>query len=115
MHAALDALAEVGATSTLLVLREFWGHLEPIAESEGVSTIDEVFAAISSADLSARIDELDERFWDAAEELIVRVPIAFGPAPSALAEREAHGAHEGHGVHEVHEAPATAEADGPGA
>ncbi|MFF2273321.1 DUF4375 domain-containing protein [Agromyces sp. NPDC058136] len=101
VHAALGALAEIGATSTLLVLREFWGHLAPIAESDDVSTIDDVYAAISSADLSARIDELDERFWEAAEELISLVPRTFGPAPSAIEEHEAPEAPEADQAHEA--------------
>lgn len=91
MHAALGALAEIAATTTLLVLREFWELLGPIAESDDVSTMDEVYAAVVARDLSTGLDALDERFWDAAEELITLVPLAFGPARSATTGRGGHG------------------------
>lgn len=82
VHVALEALTETEATQTSEVLHEFWSVVGPIAESDAISTIDDVYQAISG-DLSTRLDELDERFWVAAEELTRRVPITYGPAASA--------------------------------
>lgn len=77
----LAALAEINAERTLDVVRDFWNLVGPIAESEDVTTIDEVYAAVTGH--SDRLDELDEAFWDTATELARLVPLAFGPAPSA--------------------------------
>lgn len=82
VHVALEALTETEAALTSEVLREFWRLIGPIAESDEISTMDDVYRAISG-ELSTRIDDLDERFWEAAEELTRRVPITYGPAASA--------------------------------
>lgn len=82
MDAALAALAEIQASATLNVLTEFWRLVGPIAQSEAVNTIDDVYRAVAG-ELSEQIEELDEKFWEAAEELVKRVPEFFGPAPSA--------------------------------
>ena len=78
----LAALAEIQASATLDVATEFWRLVGPIAQSEEVNSIDDVYRAVAGA-LSERIEELDEQFWEAAEELVKRVPAFFGPAPSA--------------------------------
>lgn len=83
IHAALAALAEVGAERTLDVVRTFWEFVGPIAESAEVTTMDDVYAAIARGD-SGRLDNIDEEFWEAALELTRRVPLTFGPAPSAV-------------------------------
>lgn len=82
MHRALAALTEVKAMDTLGIVSEFWSLVGPIAESDEVTTMDDVYAGISD-ELSDRIGELDEQFWDAAEELIQLVPLFYGPAKSA--------------------------------
>ncbi|WP_162450994.1 DMP19 family protein [Phytoactinopolyspora mesophila] len=84
IHAGLAALASIEAARTLAVVREFWKIVGPIAESEGVNTMNDVYTAITGADLSPRLDEFDEAFWDAAPELTRLVPLHFGPAPSAV-------------------------------
>lgn len=84
VHAAFAALAEVDAQRTLEVLREFWDHLAPVTESDDVSSMDDVLAVVMATDLPARLDALDGRFRDAAEELITKVPSAYGPARSAI-------------------------------
>ena len=83
VSAAQNALAEIDATSTADALREFWSVVGPIAESDEVSTMDDVYASISP-ELATRLDEIDERFWDAADELTTRVPRSYGPAASAV-------------------------------
>ncbi|GAB2830593.1 DUF4375 domain-containing protein [Comamonas piscis] len=82
MDAALAALADIQASATLDVVAQFWRLVGPIARSEEVSTIDDVYRAVAG-ELSEQIEELDEQFWEAAEELVKRVPAFFGPAPSA--------------------------------
>lgn len=84
VHAAFEALTETSAAETAEVLHEFWRVVGPIAESDDVSTIDDVYRAISG-ELSAQLTTIDERFWDVAEELIKRVPLTYGPATSASA------------------------------
>lgn len=79
---AREALAAIGADATTGVLDEFLELVEPIAASGEVTTIDDVYRRIAELGLSDRVDEVDEAFWEAAEELITRVPRAFGPAPS---------------------------------
>ncbi len=79
---ARDALVTIGAEQTRGVLDEFLEVVQPIAASDEVTTIDDVYRRIQELGLSDRVDELDESFWEAAEELITRVPRAFGPAPS---------------------------------
>lgn len=81
IQAVLAALAEINATDTLATVREFWQLVGPIAESDEVSTIDDVYAAID-ADLSGHLQRLDETFWEVATELLQLIPRAFGPAPS---------------------------------
>jgi hypothetical protein len=63
------------------VVQEFWNLIGPIAESDAISTIDDVSAAMSE-ELVGRLDTLDEVFWESAEELAQLVPMAYGPAPS---------------------------------
>lgn len=82
MDAALAALAEIQASATFDVVTEFWRLVGPIAQSEEVNSIDDVYRAVAG-ELSERIEALDEQFWEAAEELVKRVPEFFGPAPSA--------------------------------
>lgn len=82
MELVLAALAEIQASATLDVVTEFWRLVGPIARSDEVHSIDDVYRAVAGA-LSERIEELDEQFWEAAEELVKRVPAFFGPAPSA--------------------------------
>lgn len=82
MEAALDALADIQATATLDVVSAFWRLVGPIARSDEVNSIDDVYRAVAG-ELSEQIEELDEQFWEAAEELVKRVPAFFGPAPSA--------------------------------
>lgn len=82
MDAALAALAQIRASATLAVVTAFWRLVGPIAQSDEVNTIDDVYRAVAG-DLSEQIEELDEQFWEAAEELVQRVPQYFGPAPSA--------------------------------
>jgi len=82
MEVALAALAEIQARATLDVVTEFWRLVGPIAQSEEVHSIDDVYRAVAGA-LSDQIEALDEQFWEAAEELVKRVPAVFGPAPSA--------------------------------
>lgn len=82
MDAALAALADIQASATLDVVAQFWRLVGPIARSEEVNSIDDVYRAVAG-ELSERIEELDEQFWEAAEELVKRVPAFFGPAPSA--------------------------------
>ncbi len=82
MDVALAALADIQASATVDVLTEFWRLVGPIAQSEEVNTIDDVYRAVAG-DLSEQIEALDEQFWEAAEELVKRVPAFFGPAPSA--------------------------------
>jgi hypothetical protein len=82
MDVALAALADIQARATFDVVTEFWRLVGPIAKSEEVNSIDDVYRAVSG-ELSERIEELDEQFWEAAEELVKRVPEFFGPAPSA--------------------------------
>jgi hypothetical protein len=82
IHAALSALAAVGAVHTLAVVRDFWHIVAPIAESTDVNTIDDMWAAINEAGHPSRLDELDEAFWDSAPELTRLVPLHFGPAPT---------------------------------
>lgn len=79
---AREALIAIGADATAVVFDEFLELVQPIAASDEVVTIDDVYRRISELGLSDRVDELDESFWEAAEELITRVPRAFGPAPS---------------------------------
>jgi len=83
IHAVLRALDEVHATQTRSVVRDFWDLVGPIAESDDVTTMDEVYAAVTG-ERSDRLQEIDEEFWDAALELTRLVPLAFGPAPSAV-------------------------------
>lgn len=80
--AAQQALTECSAMKTAALLHEFWRLVGPIAESDDVSTIDDVYRAISG-DLSDRVNALDEQFWATAEELIKLVPLRYGPAESA--------------------------------
>ncbi|WP_021027383.1 DUF4375 domain-containing protein [Comamonas sp. B-9] len=82
MDAALAALAQIKASATLAVVTSFWRLVGPIAQSDEVNNIDDVYRAVAG-DLSEQIEELDEQFWEAAEELVQRVPEYFGPAPSA--------------------------------
>lgn len=84
MDAALAALADIKASATRDVVCAFWRLVGPIARSDAVNTIDDVYKAIDG-ERSERIEELDEAFWEAAEELVKRVPEYFGPAPSARA------------------------------
>lgn len=84
VRVALAALDEIGAVQTHEVVDEFWNRIGPIAESDAVSTIDDVYVIVTSEGLSAWLGEIDEKFWDVAEELVMRVPLAFGPAPSAI-------------------------------
>ena len=79
---AQAALAECSALQTAELLREFWSLVGPIAESDEVSTIDDVYRAITG-ELSHRVNALDERFWSTAEELTKLVPLRYGPAKSA--------------------------------
>lgn len=82
MDVALAALAEIQAIATRDVVTEFWRLVGPIAQSEEVNTIDDVYRAVAG-ELSEQIEELDEKFWEVAEELVKQVPAFFGPAPSA--------------------------------
>ena len=82
MDAALAALAQIRASATLAVVTAFGRLVGPMAQSDEVNTIDDVYRAVAG-DLSEQIEELDEQFWEAAEELVQRVPQYFGPAPSA--------------------------------
>lgn len=82
VHVALAALNESEAAQTAEVLGRFWSLVSPLAESDDISTMDELYRAIPD-ELSTRLDELDELFWDVAEELIQRVPVTYGPATSA--------------------------------
>ena len=82
MDAALAALADIKASATLDVVSAFWRLVGPIAQSDEVNTIDDVYRAVADG-LSEQIEALDEQFWEAAEELVKRVPEFFGPAPSA--------------------------------
>lgn len=79
---ALDALDSIDAASTQAVLKEFWELVGPIARSDEVSTIDDVHRALAG-ESSSRLDDIDERFWEVAEELTRLVPVAYGPADSA--------------------------------
>lgn len=83
VHTALAALAEVGATRTLATVEEFWSLLGPITESAEVTTMDDVYAALSD-ETTGRLNDIDEAFWDSATELTRLVPLTFGPAPSAI-------------------------------
>lgn len=82
VHAALAALDESGAERTATVVHEFWDVVGPIAASDEISTMDDVYRAVSSGPIDL-LDGVDERFWDAAEELITRIPLTYGPAKSA--------------------------------
>ncbi|WP_378144090.1 DUF4375 domain-containing protein [Cnuibacter sp. UC19_7] len=83
VQVAIEALSVVGAVRTLAVVRAFWDAVAPLAESEAVNTWDGVWEAVENAGLSAHLDDLDAEFWEAAPELTRRVPLYFGPAPSA--------------------------------
>lgn len=83
VHVALAGLTEIDATRTLAVIRDFWQLIGPISESDEVTAMDDVYAAVPDV-LSDRLNELDETFCDAATELTRLIPLAFGPAPSAI-------------------------------
>lgn len=83
LQVARDALAAVHARATLGVVDEFLALIGPSPESAAAAGTDAA-AAVSGGEFSGRPSELDQRFWDAAEELVRLVPQAYGPAPSAL-------------------------------
>ncbi|UPL15476.1 DMP19 family protein [Microbacterium galbinum] len=95
VQTARAALSECGAHRTNTALQEFWDLIRPITESEDVSTIDDVYRAVAG-ELAPRVDEIDEGFWDAAEELTLRVPLTYGPARSALESPAAESPAVGH-------------------
>ena len=86
VNVALEALIEVKAINTFGTVSEFWRLVGPIAESDEVTTMDDLYAGIPD-ELSGRIDELDKQFWDAVEELIQLVPLFYGPAKSAWIDK----------------------------
>ena len=78
LHSTLIALAEIGAKRTHGIVLEFSEVVSSLVALDDTATFDEVCAGMP-ADTCLRLDELDEAFWESADELTHLVPAAYGP------------------------------------
>jgi hypothetical protein len=79
---ALGALRGIGASTAHDLISSAWDLVRPLAESEDVNSIDDLIRALGDEG-RARLDEIDEAYWEDPDGMPKRVSLHYGPAQSA--------------------------------
>lgn len=82
VHRAREVLQKIGAHATAATVQDFWTIVAPVIDSGDVASVDALYTALSTEQVSA-LEGIDARFWAVSDELSRLVPRSYGPARSA--------------------------------